>query len=391
MREARRIYCLALVAMLVLFALFDNWFFAWIFVATVLFEVLFYILLRRDVGIADVSLKWKHSFQMETDEPIQLEIQKTGMPLVAGIVEVRLRWTNRMIMETAERTVRFLPHKKQMDWILPLELNRCGEITVERAEVYMYDVFGVSKRKMATFLDHHMVAYPQDISLEIEIPPSWSGAVEEEKESISRRGTDMAEVYDLREYQPGDSLRAVHWKLSSKTDEYIVKEPGDTMHTDILVLFDVSKDKLMDNEQGAKLLNVSVAFARKLSSVFVNKQMDFMAAYPSGGALHWKLIGSQQDNAELIENWLSVPLPEEPGSAIRYFSVSDRKNQFFNIIYITTESISKELFEVTEKSLIHAISIVSEGTEAKASSRNNCRMTELPVDILLEQDNYLVI
>ncbi len=35
-----------------------------------------------------------------------------------------------------------------------------------------------------------------------------------------------SEIYELREYRHGDSLRNVHWKLSSKSDGLIVKEPN---------------------------------------------------------------------------------------------------------------------------------------------------------------------
>lgn len=37
------------------------------------------------------------------------------------------------------------------------------------------------------------------------------------------------EDYDLREYRPGDPMRSVHWKLSSKWDDLIVKEGVDQL------------------------------------------------------------------------------------------------------------------------------------------------------------------
>lgn len=45
-------------------------------------------------------------------------------------------------------------------------------------------------------------------------------------EQESRAGQDIADgVYDLRPYRVGDSLKKIHWKLTAKVDELIVREP----------------------------------------------------------------------------------------------------------------------------------------------------------------------
>ena len=38
-------------------------------------------------------------------------------------------------------------------------------------------------------------------------------------------GGGFAEEHELRLYRPGDSVNSIHWKLSSKTDEIIIREP----------------------------------------------------------------------------------------------------------------------------------------------------------------------
>ena len=43
-------------------------------------------------------------------------------------------------------------------------------------------------------------------------------------EEGKRKGTGWGEDYELRGYRPGDPLRTVHWKLSSKREELIVRE-----------------------------------------------------------------------------------------------------------------------------------------------------------------------
>ena len=53
-----------------------------------------------------------------------------------------------------------------------------------------------------------------------------------------RRGEDRSEVYQLREYRPGDDIRQIHWKLSSKLDELILKEASQPESRSLLAFWD---------------------------------------------------------------------------------------------------------------------------------------------------------
>ena len=54
----------------------------------------------------------------------------------------------------------------------------------------------------------------------------------------NRRGEDRSEVYQLREYRPGDDIRQIHWKLSSKLDRMIVRDPGLPLERSVLLLWE---------------------------------------------------------------------------------------------------------------------------------------------------------
>ncbi|MGM9643293.1 MAG: DUF58 domain-containing protein [Eubacteriales bacterium] len=47
---------------------------------------------------------------------------------------------------------------------------------------------------------------------------------------------DKLEVFDIRDYRPGDSLKSIHWKLSSKSEEFIVNDYN-TGSADISYIF----------------------------------------------------------------------------------------------------------------------------------------------------------
>jgi hypothetical protein len=73
-----------------------------------------------------------------------------------------------------------------------------------------------------------------DIPMETE---TFSNEVlESEVFSKVKAGDDSSEVFDIREYQEGDRLNRVHWKLSSKNEETYVKEYSLPISNSIVII-----------------------------------------------------------------------------------------------------------------------------------------------------------
>ena len=49
-------------------------------------------------------------------------------------------------------------------------------------------------------------------------------------------GGGFSEEHDLRPYQQGDTINTIHWKLSSKTDELIVREPLEQINNKVFLI-----------------------------------------------------------------------------------------------------------------------------------------------------------
>ena len=49
-------------------------------------------------------------------------------------------------------------------------------------------------------------------------------------------GGGYSEEHELRQYRPGDNINSIHWKLSSKTDELIIREPMEPVESSTTVL-----------------------------------------------------------------------------------------------------------------------------------------------------------
>lgn len=97
----------------------------------------------------------------------------------------------------------------------------CGllELRVRKAKVC--DYLGLFSLPVPRPRPAHLLCLP--IPAEVELPAlPEEGSAPPDSVRAARLGP--GDDYDLRAYRPGDPMRSVHWKLSSKWDELIVRE-----------------------------------------------------------------------------------------------------------------------------------------------------------------------
>jgi uncharacterized protein (DUF58 family) len=86
-----------------------------------------------------------------------------------------------------------------------VDLERRGEWTIGPAVVVATDAFGLLKRSFTNPKETHVLVYPELR------PLAGPVGIEREASAVERGAFER-----IREYQPGDPLRDVHWKSSAK-------------------------------------------------------------------------------------------------------------------------------------------------------------------------------
>lgn len=72
-------------------------------------------------------------------------------------------------------------------------------------------------------------------------PAAFSDNDDDEIPCLS--GTPCQEIKDIREYRPGDRLLNIHWKMSAKKDELLVKEMSERASRVMVLIPEISEDK----------------------------------------------------------------------------------------------------------------------------------------------------
>lgn len=104
--------------------------------------------------------------------------------------------------------------------------------------IYAYDLFRIFRVRIETDCMTTYSVMPRRVIL----PESTVNAVSDsaDKTLKSPYTFDKLEVSDIRDYRPGDGLKSIHWKLSSKSEEFVVRDYNTGVSKITYVFCDVS-------------------------------------------------------------------------------------------------------------------------------------------------------
>lgn len=98
---------------------------------------------------------------------------------------------------------------------------------------YVYDLFRIFRMRIDIDRYETVEVMPRRLWIEDDAGRAVSDSA---KQTITTRGSyDKLEVSDIREYRLGDTLKSIHWNLSSKSEELVVRDynTGTTAVTNI--------------------------------------------------------------------------------------------------------------------------------------------------------------
>ena len=128
-----------------------------------------------------------------------------------------------------------------------LEDAHAGKLQVQIEQVAVTDLFGLLRfrlggrgKKKEVVQKLSCLMLPQAV-----MPPQLPEIVRQYDRNSDvyaedRPGPDRSQTYELRDYRSGDSLRSIHWKLSSRSDNWIVREGSWPVGQKLLLLLENS-------------------------------------------------------------------------------------------------------------------------------------------------------
>lgn len=180
-------------------------------------------------------------------QTLRLEISVPAATLFFARGEARelaVTANNRCVFPVRRLAIKFTCHnhttgEKRKKWIkqaLEPGLNRIllpewnfpsglWQLRIKKVQVYDLWRFWSLPGKKAGSLDFVLLPVLHETRILGGIPES-EATFESTEYHPHKSGSDSSYTREIREYRPGDSLRNIHWKLSAKKEELLVKEYG---------------------------------------------------------------------------------------------------------------------------------------------------------------------
>lgn len=177
---------------------------------------------------------------------------KHGLP--SGKMYVTLTIMNEL---TGEENRVMLPlEKEQKNYCAFVRFGsgHCGKITVKPDRISIMDLFGMIPVHFFIKAQNTVTVLPETFPLDADDISAIGHSDESDLGRDDIRGNDMNEVFQLRGYIPGDRLQGIHWKLSSKLDQILFRDPGDDVDRSLLLYWDQSSGDPEEKDAVAEVI-----------------------------------------------------------------------------------------------------------------------------------------
>lgn len=171
-------------------------------------------------------------------DPAYIRIMTGGIASFFAFSRIKTVVTDRMAGTSRKMTI--MVHDSGITNI-PLDTSHCGSYSYKMLKLEIYDLFGFFRITRNINKENEFLVKP--VPSMPEVMPDMYGF---KAKSLRKAKQPNTEIYDIREYQTGDPVKSIHWKMSAKKDKLLVKEPLEEYggHSRVLLKLTDDRDKL---------------------------------------------------------------------------------------------------------------------------------------------------
>ncbi len=331
-------YLVLLATIGLLSILYNVYFMGIIFLTVVGLPFLMFALLSYVYGMVRVELV-SAIHVAGKGEMIPLSIQITNSSIFpASGIQLTISYSNSFSGKTYKKEFMASADAKSRATVtINLMSEHAGNLEISLSKVKIYDylkLFSLRRRLKGELKIAILPAFHE--LTEDELLNRSRMQVESDYFSTVKSGDDPSEVFMIREYREGDRPTRIHWKLSMKQDQLMIKEFSDPLNCSMLIFANLS---IPTEEDLLVYMDALMECALSLSYSFLLKgQIHYFSWYDEGhGCCRRVRIVNEKDLFEAVDGLLQTG-PYSGGVDVMTAYLAEHPNdQYTDLFYVTGE------------------------------------------------------
>jgi len=216
----------------------------------------------------------------------------------------------------------------------------CGVINIRSAYITIYDPLRIFKFRIGKNISENIVILPEGHDIGAALSSNDRINDESPIYSDSKPGDDPSEVFDLRDYCPGDKLNRIHWKISSKREDFVVKEYS--LPIDSPTMLFLNLHCLEDSEYTLPMFDTLIESLVSISQFLISKDRIHTFAYYNAAAKRFEkcIIDSEEALSSAVYEMI-VSISDDLFSEDPDVFISEQSSQgWSSFTFITAEENS---------------------------------------------------
>lgn len=331
-------YLFLIATMGILSVLYNKYYTGIIFLTIAVLPFILFGLICYIYGKIEVELTSAvHITNKGEQIPISIQINN---PTIFPLPNLKLYLTYKNAFSTRKykRAIMVsLDHKANTSVLCHFNSRYTGNMEIVLEGIRLFDYLKLFSLKKRFFKETRVAVLPfyYDI-LEGNIVSKSTQLIESDNYSHTKKGDDPSEVFAIREYREGDRLQRIHWKLSRKADQLMIKEFSDPANCSILLFINFSIPKEVSV---LAFMDAIIECALSFSFHFLNVgQLHYISWYDEKHRICRRVcVKEEKDFFEAIDGLLQACPYTQTADSLYAYQAEHPHDQYTDLLFITGE------------------------------------------------------
>ena len=348
-------YVASVVLLLVVFVLTANAAAHAAALALIAMPVITVVACRASVASLKIGFELPRSCVV--DSPLVLRMTLDRPTLFRGRVELVFSVRNLLTGALTTYPVSLAPAaSRPAEFNLELDSSICGARVIALDTARLVDEMGFTSLALdGVSYRETFTVYPQVVDIQVDPRQSASASLEGVSYDPHRSGQDPSEVFDLRSYREGDSVRSIHWKLSTRFDDVLVREASRPQDHAIAILFGIFAHDFEESER-PQVLSAALGLTASVSLSLMRLGYHHVVVATGGGALTAYPVDNRRGFNEMLDALASTPLAQGyPKSREQYSRIMTNRGISKTVLVtaVVDDATFIDIGKTTDLSVLH--------------------------------------